>query len=131
MTGERFNGRRGLRDREGQRLRFRGTFERFGHRRNWHGFDEPTVLLRDVRAVDDASVTTDHLWFPMTKGFAALGSLTQGDVIEFDARVTRYDKGYRGRRDDVAIECPPTWDYRLSRLTRLVRHVPAAEGKAQ
>jgi hypothetical protein len=75
-----------------------------------------------VRALDDAAVAADHLWFPMTKAFEALGPLTQGDVIEFDARVTRYEKGYRGRRVDVAIENPPAYDFRLSRPTRLVRY---------
>ena len=57
--GKRFNGRLGLRDREGQRLRFQGTFERLGRRRNWHGFDEPTILLRNVRAIDDGAEVTD------------------------------------------------------------------------
>ncbi len=128
--GKRFNGRLGLRDREGQRLRFRGTFERLGRRRNWHGFDEPTILLRNVCALDDGAAVTDHLWFPSTNGFEALGPLAQGDVIEFDARVTRYEKGYRGWRADVAAECPPSWDFRLSRPTRLVRYAATMPGES-
>jgi len=105
-----------LRSMNQTRCRFKGIFERYGTKRNWNGFDEKTVLLKDIRRGD--KVVSDHLWFSMTKGFAKLGELKQGDVIEFDARVTSYLKGYRGYREDVQIERPPEIDYRLSFPTK-------------
>lgn len=83
---DKWGGRRELRELEGKRLRFRATFERLGKRRNWHGFDEPTILLRDVYAVDDNALVTDHLWFKMLKGFEALGALERGDDSGKDGR---------------------------------------------
>jgi len=52
-----------------------------------------------------------------TKGFASLGPLEDGDVIEFRARVTQYTKGYKGYRDDVYV--PIETDYKLSRPTKV------------
>jgi hypothetical protein len=45
--------------------------------------------------------------------------LQPGDVVQFDARVSPYLKGYQGRRDDV--DCPVRWDYRLSRPAKVSR----------
>jgi hypothetical protein len=56
----------------------------------------------------------------VTKGFRSLGELIEGDVVEFDARVTPYKKGYRGRNYLHMVSKPPTIDYRLSRPTRVV-----------
>jgi hypothetical protein len=83
-----------------------------------NGYKGPlkTVLLKDVRPPDDSQVYTDHLWFNLTKGFEAL-NLKEGDVVQFDARVKKYQKGYMGRQwpVDAAVE----WDYKLSHPTHI------------
>lgn len=111
-----------LQRRDGQRSTFLGTFERFGTKRGWAG-DEPTVLLRDIRTLNGALIC-DHLWFNLTQQFAAL-TLAPGDIIQFDARVKEYEKGYKGRREDVYV--PIKRDYKLSHPTKVkkVEHEPA------
>jgi hypothetical protein len=52
------------------------------------------------------------------KQLAAL-DLQIGDVISFQARVTAYEKGYKGYRDDVYK--PIEIDYRLSNPTKIAR----------
>jgi len=111
---------------EGVRATFQGTVARFGTKPAYRGPDIPTVLLRDVR---DASgqIVTEHVWMVQGKQLQAL-CLQEGDMVAFDARVTSYIKGYRGRREDVYK--PVEVDYRLSNPTR-VRKVPESEeGKA-
>lgn len=116
-----------------RRLTFTGTFVRVGTKPGWKGKVVQTLLLRDIK--DDAgNVLTDHLWFNLTREFATL-DLQEGDEVKFDARVTRYLKGYRGRREDeLAFDKPPTWDYRLShpthvrKLTEVVDDLPLLAG---
>ena len=110
--------RQELRRKENARETFTGTFERLGKKRAYRGPDLITILLRNVRDTE-CNPVADHLWFNMTKEFEALGELHEGDVIRFDARVTAYEKGYRGRREDVYR--PVERDYRLSRPTRIER----------
>lgn len=108
------------------RGRFRGTVAKFGTKPAYKGAPIKTVLLRDVKDSNDR-VVTDHLWFVVGVQFESL-KLVPGDEIQFDARVTNYRKGYRGRRDDDYDDRPPpSVDYRLSRPTK-VRKV--ADGPA-
>ena len=109
-----------LQKREGKRLKFSGKFERFGSKTGWKGFPEITVLLRDIRDSNGKEVA-DHLWMNYTKGFQKLGELTQGDVIEFYARVKKYVKGYRGYREELQWERPTEIDYKLSHPTKFRR----------
>jgi hypothetical protein len=76
----------------------------------------PTLLLRDVTEPKTGYVLTDHVWFATGKWSQAL---RPGDVIEFDARVTTYEKGYKGRREDVCA--PVSTGYRLERPTRVMK----------
>jgi hypothetical protein len=108
---------------EGERKRFRATFERYGSKPAFRGPAQRTVLLKDVTDVATGAIATDHLWFNLTKGFEAVNPI-HGDVIEFDARVKGYSKGYRGHREDVYN--PPSWDYKLSHPTR-IRLIEAGE----
>ena len=48
----------------------------------------------------DSKIVSDHLWFDLTKGFSG-ADLSPGDVVEFCARVSAYEKGYKGHKDDV------------------------------
>ena len=100
----------------GQRERFRATFSRTGTKKNYHGFPEITLLFDDVCRANNGKVITDHLWFNNTKAFQAV-NLEAGDVVEFEARVTPYEKGYKGGREYVYK--PVTIDYKLSRPTKV------------
>lgn len=71
---------------------FTATFIRFGFRDGYKG-PVKTILLQDV-LLDD-KIVTDHLWFDLTKGFES-ADLLPGDVVEFCARVSIYEKGYKG-----------------------------------
>ena len=62
---------------------------------------------------------TDHIWFSMTKGFEKLGELTEGDPIQFDARVKEYIKGYNGYREETRWEKPVEKDYKLNNPTKI------------
>ncbi len=107
---------------DGTRSRFHATFERFGKK---SGYKVPwllTLLLVDVKRVDDGSVVTDHAWMNYGKQFGSL-DLHAGDVVEFDARVGMYQKGYSEDDEDN----PFRFDYRLERPTRMEK-VGRAEG---
>ena len=102
-----------LEDIFGKRQTFTGVFIRYGKKRAFRGrgtmgdgYDE-TVLLNNVK--DSArKIVADHLWFNLTQGFDA-ACMSPGDIVEFDARVDSYIKGYE--RD--------SHDYKLSRPTKI------------
>lgn len=78
---------------------FTATFVRFGFRNGYIG-PVKTILLQDVTL--DSKIVSDHLWFDLTKGFSG-ADLSPGDVVEFRARVSAYEKGYKGHKDDVLL----------------------------
>ena len=98
-----------------RRTRFTGTLKRYGMKTGWQGRVEETVLLVEVKD-HHGVVVADHLWFNLTKGFDEL-DLKPGDVVEFDARVMPYLKGYKGNREDEDLP-PIERDYRLSYPTK-------------
>jgi len=110
--------RSGLIRLEDIRKTFTGTFERYGTRTNWNGFSEKTVLLVDIKDLSGKKVT-GHIWFHLTKGFNGLGELKKGTVIQFDARVKSYIKGYKGYREEVQWEKPIEEDYKLNNPTKI------------
>jgi hypothetical protein len=113
-----------LKEIELQRKRFQGVFDRYGCKKAYKGFPGITVLLRNIKTMNDETLT-DHLWFNRTKGFEALGTLYPGDVIVFNARVRSYVKGYVGRgEDDRSI------DYKMSHPSKLsfLHQVERTEG---
>ena len=115
--------RRALKPLEGVRTTFRGTVAQFGMKSGYTGRDLPTLLLKDV--MDSAgNLVTDHLWFMLGKQLAAL-DLQIGDVISFHARVTCYEKGYKGYREDVYK--PIKIDYRLSNPTKTSKIASASD----
>lgn len=95
---------------------FTGVFVRMGSKQGFRGMLQ-TVLLKDIRG-EDGLLVTDHLWFNFTKGFQALREIREGDVIQFDARVKSYEKGYKGSRDDV-FDAPVEIDYKLSHPSKI------------
>lgn len=98
------------------RAKFTGVFVRYG-KKHFKEHETTTLLFRNITALDTGRVMADHLWMNDTVLFQALGELTPGDVVKFEARVTRYVKGYRGFRDipDKPVEV----DYRLSHPTKV------------
>lgn len=69
------------------------TFVRVGKKRNFKGYSEDTILLKDIIDVETENCVADHVWFTFTKVFEAAG-IREGDTITFDARVKSYSKGY-------------------------------------
>ena|SRR5260221_306088 len=108
--------REALQAQEGIRATFRGTVARFGTKPAYRGYPIPTVMLKDVMD-KKGTIVTDHLWMVQGKQIKAL-NLQEGDVVEFDARVTEYTKGYKGYREDV-YDAPIEVDYRLSNPTKV------------
>lgn len=107
--------RKELKKYNGKRLRFSATIERFGEKPAYRGFPIQTLLLKNVTLIDNKQMVTDHLWF--TKG-KSWDESKIGDTIEFDARVTTYEKGYKGYRDDI-YDSPIEIDYKLERPTKI------------
>lgn len=104
--------RKELKKYNGQRLSVTAIFERFGSKNGWHA-PQKTILLKDIKYGDE--LLTDHIWFTCGKTFESL-DLVQGDVIQFDARVNSYTKGYQGYREDVYSYVGK--DYRLTHPTK-------------
>jgi len=109
----------------GQRIRIRATFERSSVKRGQHNYDtmEQTLLFRNICHAGTGELLTEHLWF--TAGSWSKGMLG-GDIVEFEGRVTRYVKGYFGRRPE--IYAPIAEDIRIERPTKVkVIHSPINE----
>jgi hypothetical protein len=106
-----------LKSLEGVRTTFRGTVAQFGMKSGYTGRDLPTLMLKDVMD-STGNLVTDHVWFIVGKHLAAL-QLQMGDAISFHARVTPYEKGYKGYREDVYK--PIEIDYRLSNPTKITK----------
>jgi len=106
---------------EGERRRFRAVVQEFGVGRS--SKRKETILLVEVRRTDDLeAVVADHLW--LKKGGQFRG-VSLGDVIEFDAQVEPYEKGYLNFRWGID---ETTVDYRLSSLSN-VRIIAKADLK--
>jgi hypothetical protein len=99
----------------GLRKKFRATFIRIGKKTGFKGYSEETILLKDIRDAETNQVVADHVWFRFTKGFEKL-SLTEGIMLEFEARIKEYRKGYVNPRYKINAS---TTDYKLSHPTRI------------
>jgi hypothetical protein len=72
---------------------FTGKFIRIGHKKNYHGYFDETLLLTEIKL--DGQTITDHLWFNMTKSFKKIRyQLNEGTEVRFDARVAEYIRGH-------------------------------------
>lgn len=103
---------------ETDRHTFTGRFARFGEKRAYKSpIPDVTVLLLEVKDTD-GNMVADHLWFNYTKGFKDC-NLAIGDIVQFDARVKEYEKGYKGHRYDDEFFHPVSIDYKLSHPTKI------------
>lgn len=107
--------RKALEANQGNRKKFRATFERVGKKVNYKGYSEDTILLKNIIDVISNQQVADHLWFSYTKGFEAI-DLKEGVVLEFEARVKEYSKGYVNRALKINDQ---KQDYKLSHPTKI------------
>jgi hypothetical protein len=108
--------RKSLAKEEGERKRFRAQFVRIGKKINYKGHSEETILLKNVCDVASGMRMTDHIWFSYTQCFQN-ASLIEGCLVEFDARVKKYSKGYVNKKLGVNNG---TTDFKLSNPTKIV-----------
>lgn len=108
-----------LASKEGERRKFTAVFVRLGKKAGYTGYSVETILLSKVTDRETGEVVTDHVWFTFTKGFQLFG-LTAGDVLEFEARVTSYRKGYVNRSLSTYQK---KQDYKLSNPTKIKRMI--------
>jgi hypothetical protein len=107
--------RKALAAEKGNRKKFKATFIRLGKKTNFKGYSEETILLKNVIDVETSQMVTDHIWFNFTKGFEKI-SLTEGMLIEFEARVKEYKKGYVNKGYNINNT---KTDYKLSHPTKI------------
>jgi hypothetical protein len=100
---------------EGIRKKFTATFSRIGKKKNFKGYSEDTILLMNVTDAETSAVVADHIWFSYTKSFEKV-ILKDGILIEFEARVKSYAKGYVNKA--VGINHRKT-DFKLSHPTKI------------
>lgn len=106
--------RKKLATQEGERKKFRGEFSRLGKKTNFKGYSEDTILLINITDVSTNTLVADHIWFSYTKGFEKI-MLTEGAIIEFEARVKAYTKGYVNKRYGINKKSN---DFKLSHPTK-------------
>ncbi len=98
----------------GNRKKFRGLFVRIGRKTGFKGYRQETILLKDIIDLEHGTLVADHLWFNFTKSFGA-AHVREGTMIEFEARVTQYTKGYVNKRYKIDQQKK---DYKLSHPTK-------------
>jgi hypothetical protein len=103
-----------LKNKNNERLLFSATVNKFGLKPNWHGYGVPTILVTDVK-FEDVSFACDHLWFTVGKTIEKL-NLKVGDKITFEARVSKYVKGYVNHREGINER---RTDFKLNRPTKI------------
>lgn len=115
-----------LRAIEGQRARYRATFDQFNSRTSF-GYEVKTLLLRDVTDVHGREIC-DHIWFRRGKQFDNL-NLQPGDRVEFQARADSYRKGYGSREEKQLDYClkNPTKVCRLAVPNTMTANLPLFE----
>ena len=98
-----------------KRKKFRAVFERIGKKKNFKGYSEDTILLKDIMDVESNKIVADHVWFAYLKAFETI-TLEKGVVVEFEARVKEYQKGYVNRHIKIDQR---TNDFKLSHPTKI------------
>ncbi|MDA6068950.1 hypothetical protein NJT12_04875 [Flavobacterium sp. AC] len=91
------------------RMTFTAKVGRFGTKKSYHGYSEPTICLCNIKD-SDGNQLTDHIWFTVGKTIEKL-KLEINEVIKFDARVNGYRKGY----------FKDGFDYKLNNISKIER----------
>jgi hypothetical protein len=103
-----------------QRHTFLGTIERFGTKKNYFGYPEQTILIKNI--FHDTKLVSDHIWTTLSKTIKkSLNDLDScvGKSISFDGRIRSYEKGYKGYDLVLSYEKPIVKDYRISHITNV------------
>ena len=100
----------------GLRKRFSAVVERFGKKINYKGYSEETILLKKITDVESQEVVADHLWFTFSLAFQK-AKISEGVLIEFNARVKDYKKGYVNKKIGVNNQKK---DFKLSNPSKIV-----------
>jgi hypothetical protein len=107
--------RKALAEEKGNRKKFRAVFVRLGKKTNYKGYSEETILLKNVIDAESNKLMTDHVWFAFTKGFEKI-QLSEGTLVEFEARVKEYRKGYVNKKYEINQS---STDFKLSHPTKI------------
>jgi hypothetical protein len=89
----------------GQRLSFTASIGRFGQTKVSNRTVNRAICLENLTT--KKMLVADHVWLLETKSIS-VAHIKPGDIIQFNATVQRYPKGYQG------YNRPPVWDYGLS-----------------
>ena len=95
----------------GRRMTFVGIFWKYGAFSNRRGTGR-TILLRSVKDINGHTFA-NHVWINYTAGFDAVGEFKTGDLVQFEATVFEYVKGYRGGKIEDRLKHPLQVDYGL------------------
>lgn len=91
-----------------QRYVFQATVAGFGSK-NIRGQKQATIILTKVN--QNGKRVANHLWFETRKIF---NNCKIGDVVEFEAEIDCYVKGYKGQNKKLFNTKPLAFDYQLS-----------------
>ena len=97
-----------------ERHTFTAIVEKFSLKNGFRGLPLRTILLTNV--MHEGIVVANHVWLTCGKRFYS-AILLPGDLIQFDARIKEYEKGYKGRKIDV--HKPIKKDFCLSYPTKI------------
>ncbi len=109
--------RKALAEENGNRKRFRAIMACLGKKTGYNGYSEETILLKNIVDLETNQKMTDHVWFSYTKGFQQ-AKISEGDAVEFDARIKEYKKGYVNTRYNIDHQ---KHDFKLSNPTKIKR----------
>lgn len=102
-----------------QRIFVTARVSRFGSKTNYHGFSEATIYLVDLKNLDGENLT-NYIWFSVGKIISKM-CLKEQEIIQFEARVSPYCKGY----------FKDTLDFKLNNISKIKRLVDSQCSHAQ
>ncbi|RVU71005.1 MULTISPECIES: hypothetical protein [Lactobacillus] len=113
---------------------FQADFGKYGYKRYHDSMRgelySPTMVVRNLIMVDDPEhpqIIADHLWLNLTKGFADLGLLQEGDRLQFNGRVSEYSKGFINKdKKDYELSYPTKIQLLNERETKAIPEEHAA-----
>jgi hypothetical protein len=85
-----------LKELDGKRGLFYGTFQRRGYHWSWRAEEVETILLENILD-EEGNLVADHIWVNDVTVFRGL-DLAEYIQVSFYARVKEYMRGYLGRR---------------------------------
>lgn len=99
---------------EGNRFIFEGVIQRTGIRSTVDGTERETVMIKNIKLANKKTVICDHVWINSSKH---LKEAKIGDVVQFEASVSKYVKGYKGEKN--GINRPIKIDYNINKFSHV------------